>query len=129
MTDREQDQTLFLEDQPWPDQNVTVPMSESEVAITESAKKPRTLVLVVVMLLVVTTLVLLVLAVMFFGRQRSSPLPFDRVKQSGEQGQSLLEKEVASLSAELKKADPIQPEYPFPPVRMDLEVPTIEVSR
>ena len=121
-------QTEFLNQAPWQDQVVVTPVEvpleplPDDAAQPPEKKKPWKLILIASLsgLLVL----LIILAVIF--RPQGMPVFQNDSSQPTQINATLtiLEQKAASLSAELKKADPVKTEFPFPPVNMDLALPT-----
>ena len=117
------DQTEFVNDAPWQDQVVAPPVLEAESESSSTHKKPAPLVVA----LVVSSLVLvglIVVAILLRPRTKIDDPSIVGGDDQVSRSRTPLQQEVASLSAELKKADPVKSEFPFPPVKMDLSLPT-----
>lgn len=121
MDNSELNQTQFIATSPWQDQQVLPPV-EAPVPEEEPKKKLPILWIGIIGLLILVFIIMLAVILRPRMSKPSNSLDSTEMPLSGEM--TALEREVASLSAELKKADPVKSEFPFPPVKMDLSLPS-----
>lgn len=115
-------QTEFATHDSWQDQVVVEPVDPVE---EPPKRKIPTLGLILgggIFLLVL----LIVLAVVLRPRMNPNDDGVENEDTIPQAELTGLQLQVASLSAELNSADPVKSEFPFPPVRMDLSLPTAE---
>lgn len=123
MINEQPNQTQFISQAPWHDQTVVTPVEEPNLE-EEIIPKKRPTMLIVALIAGTLLLLLILLAVILRPRMVA---PDDRIPNgflNGSAELTELEQRVASLSSELKAADPVKSEFPFPPVKMDLSLPS-----